>query len=287
MTKISKQKQAQAGFTLVELSIVLVIIGLIVGGVLVGQDMIKAAEIRATVSQLEEYNSAVNTFRDKFGALPGDMGQAKALQFGFIDGGNRAANGTDQDGRLECNTAACNSAVDFGNEVPCFWADLSQARMLPRVYDTTDSDVGGGAAGPITPGGAAGQDAFEYMPEAELGRGNFITVANEQGINHFYIGGITSIDESDGQYTWQDAMTPQEAFNIDDKIDDGAATTGVVQPFEGIGTTGAAVTQGDVASGECVNDGTTTAANADSYLTETEAGSVNACMYTSRTLQLI
>ena len=41
----SRPLQPQAGFTLIELSIVLVIIGLIVGGVLVGQDLIKAAEI--------------------------------------------------------------------------------------------------------------------------------------------------------------------------------------------------------------------------------------------------
>ncbi len=47
------------GFTLIELSIVLVIIGLIIGGVLVGKDLIKAAEIRATISQINKYNHAV------------------------------------------------------------------------------------------------------------------------------------------------------------------------------------------------------------------------------------
>src|SRR5271170_3878378 len=62
-----------AAFTLIELSIVLVIIGLIVGGVLVGQDLIKAAQIRATVTQLEKYNTSVNTFRGKYNGLPGDL----------------------------------------------------------------------------------------------------------------------------------------------------------------------------------------------------------------------
>jgi prepilin-type N-terminal cleavage/methylation domain-containing protein len=46
-----------AGFTLIELSIVLVIIGLIVGGVLVGQDLVKAAGVRATISQIEKFNT--------------------------------------------------------------------------------------------------------------------------------------------------------------------------------------------------------------------------------------
>ena len=66
----------QKAFTLIELSIVLVIIGLIVGGVLVGQDLIKAAEIRAQVSQLEKFNTAVNTFHVKYNDIPGDIRRA-------------------------------------------------------------------------------------------------------------------------------------------------------------------------------------------------------------------
>src|SRR3984957_545840 len=73
------------GFTLIELSIVLVIIGLIVGGVLVGQDLIKAAEVRAQITQIERYNTAVNTFRVKYSNVPGDMNVASAEQFGFTD----------------------------------------------------------------------------------------------------------------------------------------------------------------------------------------------------------
>ena len=74
------------GFTLIELSIVLVIIGLIVGGVLTGQSLISAAEVRAQISQIEKYNSAVNTFRSKFNALPGDMRPELVSQFGFMPG---------------------------------------------------------------------------------------------------------------------------------------------------------------------------------------------------------
>ena len=51
---------ARQGFTLIELSIVLVVIGLVVGGVLVGQDLIRAAGVRATISQtvIEDSNPA-------------------------------------------------------------------------------------------------------------------------------------------------------------------------------------------------------------------------------------
>jgi prepilin-type N-terminal cleavage/methylation domain-containing protein len=71
------------GFTLVELSIVLVIIGLIVGGILVGRDLIRASEVRSSVSQLEKLDTAVNAFRLKYEALPGDISAEQAAAFGM------------------------------------------------------------------------------------------------------------------------------------------------------------------------------------------------------------
>lgn len=82
------------------MSIVLVIIGLIVGGVLVGQDLIRAAGVRATISQIEKYNTAVNTFRGKYGALPGDLNASVATQFGFAARGPFAGEG-DGNGVIE------------------------------------------------------------------------------------------------------------------------------------------------------------------------------------------
>lgn len=61
------------GFTLIELSIVLVIIGLIVGGILIGRDMIRAAEIRSLISEKNQYIVATNNFRNKYNAMPGDI----------------------------------------------------------------------------------------------------------------------------------------------------------------------------------------------------------------------
>ena len=91
-----------AGFTLIELSIVLVIIGLVVGSVLVGQDLIKAAQVRATISQIEKYNTTANTFYGKVGSLPGDLNSVTATQFGFNPRGSFGGEG-DANGLIECN----------------------------------------------------------------------------------------------------------------------------------------------------------------------------------------
>src|SRR4051812_28937287 len=73
-----RTRDLRAGFTLVELSIVLVILGLLVGGVLTGQSLIRAAELRAITTEQNRYVTATHTFRDKYFALPGDMTNATA-----------------------------------------------------------------------------------------------------------------------------------------------------------------------------------------------------------------
>lgn len=108
--------RAQQGFTLVELAIVLVIIGLIIGGVLVGRDMVASATIKAQVNQLDKYKTAVMVFKDKYRALPGDM--PNATQFGL--GGNG-----DGDGKL--------APFQLGNtnyEQVNFWYHLATAGLI-------------------------------------------------------------------------------------------------------------------------------------------------------------
>lgn len=68
---IRRTKQTQ-GFTLVELSIVLVIIGLIIGGVLTGQQIIENAKITNAVNGLQAYQAQFQTYAQNYGALPGD-----------------------------------------------------------------------------------------------------------------------------------------------------------------------------------------------------------------------
>jgi prepilin-type N-terminal cleavage/methylation domain-containing protein len=208
----------QAGFTLIELSIVLVIIGLIVGGVLSGQDMIRSAEIRSTMTQVERLNTAANTFRDKYNGLPGDLGSTKALQFGFLAREGVAGKG---DGNRFIEGCA-TGATAFICEVGAFWSDLSSAGMVSGNYSSFGAF--GAAADGLTAAITGGQ-MTDYMPEAELGQGNYLTIFSAGGRNYVQIAQITGISDA-GVYTLGYGLTPQTAFNIDDKMDDG-------NPFRG------------------------------------------------------
>ena len=65
-------KSRQSGFTLVEIAIVLVIIGLLLGGVLKGQELINSAKIKNLVADMNGISTAVYAYQDRFKALPGD-----------------------------------------------------------------------------------------------------------------------------------------------------------------------------------------------------------------------
>lgn len=68
--------QAREGFTLLELSIVLVVVGLVIGGITVGQSLIRSAELNSVIRDVNKYRVAINSFKLKYNSLPGDMDNA-------------------------------------------------------------------------------------------------------------------------------------------------------------------------------------------------------------------
>lgn len=220
MPKSPITKSHRSAFTLIELSIVLVIIGLIIGGVLVGQDLINAAEVRAQIGQIEKLNSAVNTFRDKYNCLPGDC--SNAAQFGFLARTGQAFDGNG-DGIIDGCISLMNASTQrFGCETALFWRDLSDAKLIENDFSSiTDSyNVLTITSNPLLP--------------AKIGNSNYVAVFSGDGatfftnqINYFYIGGITSVD-SYHDYVANKAISPTQAYNIDKKIDDGKPRSGQV-----------------------------------------------------------
>ncbi|QJA05603.1 prepilin-type N-terminal cleavage/methylation domain-containing protein [Thermosulfurimonas marina] len=119
----------EKGFTLVELAIVLVIIGILLGAVLKGQELINNARIRRVQSDLKGIEALVWSFFDRYGRMPGDCNKD-----GIIDARvNNSVSDLDNDP----DTGFCAStAPDGDRDRP--WAELKQAQLLPPDADNRD-----------------------------------------------------------------------------------------------------------------------------------------------------
>src|SRR5690606_22964586 len=82
------RRRGQRGFTLTEMALVLVIVGLLIGGVLKGQELIESARIRAAASQLDQVRAATTAFQDKYQSLPGDFAAATTRIAASLTDGN-------------------------------------------------------------------------------------------------------------------------------------------------------------------------------------------------------
>jgi prepilin-type N-terminal cleavage/methylation domain-containing protein len=222
----------RSGFTLIEMSIVLVIIGLVVGGILTGKDLIDAASQRAQVTQVERYNTAVNTFRVKYGNLPGDIPDPQASQFGFQARGTQRAQG-DGNGIIEGygSTADFYGGAESAGETTVFWVDLSTAGLIDGGFNSASTTV---ISGLIT--GSA--NLSKYFPNAKIGNGTYVYVwsgglgsnsGTGDGNNYFGVSGIINVDSGTAaSMNTSTTLTVQQAYNIDKKVDDGFPQSGSI-----------------------------------------------------------
>lgn len=212
-----------AGFTLIELSIVLVIIGLIIGGILVGQDLIRAAEVRSTVGQVEKYNSAVNTFRTKFDAIPGDMSQASSGYFNLftLSYGTAVGQG-DGNGLIEGGAAGATLPV---GETLAFWRHLSDANLVDGSLGVVGNSLLVGATGLVT---AAVVTTSQSLPPSKLSGLSLFVVYSASGANFYQLMPISGITTAPAYTFGSTGITPIQSFNMDNKLDDGQPNTGIV-----------------------------------------------------------
>lgn len=247
-----------SGFTLVELSIVLVILGLLVGGVLAGQSLIRAAELRSVTTQYNGYIAAVNSFRDKYFALPGDMANATAF-WGkdntncSSDSGTAATNGTcngNADGTISVASAGANSR----SEIYAAWKHLALAGLIEGNYT--------GLSGT---GGAYESNIGSNVPRAKLNNAGWTiynlgdaTVTSTNMFEGTYGNVLMFGTYAAGSQTWGYALKPEEAWNLDTKMDDGRPGLGAVRVREDLTGCHTAGTSNSVALAATANYALTT-----------------------------
>lgn len=231
----------QKGFSLVELAIVLVILGLLVGGVLGGQALMHAAQLRSVTEDFNKYQSAVHAFRDKYRALPGDM--PNAVRFWGAQAGT-TADGVDatcaalsQDadaaatGTETCNGDGNNQVYGVSwHETWRAWQHLANAGLIDGQYTgvtADDSYVTIGEAGVNMPASRMEGAGFviNYLAPRPLPDGGYFS--SRYG-NILRFGGGESVDQDPG------FITAQDALNVDLKMDDGRPGTGSVLAYRNL-----------------------------------------------------
>lgn len=240
------------GFSLVELSIVLVILGLLTGGILAGQSLIHAAELRKTATDIQTIRAAVYTFRDKYFGLPGDLATATKF-WGAADGGDGL--GTDCYTANNNNATTCNGdsdgkiAASPGPESYRFWQQLVNAGLyagsfsgVPGTppYTSYSNDVIGTNI-PRSPLNANAGIAVAYWWSdpafVSFPRQNTITIAT-----------CCWSDSSSRATLEGPSILAEDLWNIDTKLDDGKPGFGNVQIYAAYGGSTSASAY-DLASG--------------------------------------
>lgn len=206
------------GFTLVELAIVMTIIGLIIGGILKGQEFIENAKNLSTIAQVESYRAAVNTFYDIHNQSPGDMGLAQTRLEGCT-AAMLCLNGNG-DGIIGVNALPINqwyyedqSAINAENTQ--FWRHLLANRLISDI-SFSSATLQWGNSHPFAKTLTGGFHVSRGAGPA----------AGQQGRYYFRLQTQVSGVQNGGSGVH--AISPIDLAKIDRKIDDGSPATGTV-----------------------------------------------------------
>jgi prepilin-type N-terminal cleavage/methylation domain-containing protein len=215
------------GFSLIELSIVLVILGLLTGGILAGKALIRASELRAVSTEHARWLTAVSAFRDKYFAIPGDMANATSFwgdqatgtgacpDAAVTDGSPGTCNGNGN-GTISVPGGALSSGESFR-----FWQHLALAGLIEGAY-TGISDADGSIdvlIGMNVPASKMSGGGWSLRYIAGTYAGDAASYGATNYGNFFEFGRGFASGTNGG--TYGAIMTPAEQWNVDTKLDDG------------------------------------------------------------------
>ena len=236
-----KTYSKKSAFSLIELSIVLIIIGLLVAGITGGASLIKSATLRAVMTEARSYNTAVNSFYVAYNAYPGDYN----LDFGGTTASGIAAGFIgDNDGKIEFNSGGATAITKASAEGFGAIAMLSHNKMITNEIAsgsyTTIAATTTGTAGTTLPKSkvkGAGW-IFDYFAGDGVNPGDSVGWKSDFQNVVLLTTGFTAIGttatlfkSSANAETPQGSMNAEDAKSVDLKLDDGLPNTGKVKGF--------------------------------------------------------
>ena len=212
----SSKNCTRAGFTLVELSIVIVIIGLITGGIVISRSLIRQSEIKTVLSEYDMHLKSVKAFQDKYLMLPGDFSNASVNWSGVGNG-----NGNSLIGNSDSSGSPSDESEWF-----LAWQHLSLAGLTQGQFTgtagsggSTEAVLGSNVPRSKFPGG--GWTLLYFQLES-----NNASLWGDAYGHIFVFGGNES-----GTITRGALLAPKELLSLDQKIDDSKPGTGKVRAW--------------------------------------------------------
>ncbi len=253
-------------FTLVELSIVMVIIGLLIGGIVAGKSMIANQTLRKVGADATSYRIAMGQFKQQYGYLPGDFPTATSL-WGRADGGTPVSANCSAP-FFSGTTATCNGNGDgkimaydspaYWNEMTLLWQHLANAQLIAGKYNPNANIGCNYLTDPnspyycyYTPVGSVN------VPSGSVNNSVFVIVGSDGsqnfawGFDNQYSGALALYAKGDPAFFgyYHDnvgVLNAQDVAQLDKKLDDGLPGSGTIRGINNTGSANCATT--DVAS---------------------------------------